>query len=140
MVLPADKGRVTVVMNTEEYYQKCEALLSDSKTYKKLKGDPTAKFKRQFVTALKDLKDRKVISWEFHKKLYPTTDQPPRFYGLPKVHKANMPLRPIVSGIGSISYNCSKHLAEVLTCLVGKTDAYVKNSKEFKVKLQLNDI
>ena len=55
----------------------------------------------------------------------------PKFYGLPKIHKANMPMRPIVSSIGSITYNCSKHLAELISPLIGKTDHHIKNSLEF---------
>ena len=37
MVLPADKVRVTVVLNKTEYDEKCQQLLGDQKTYKKLK-------------------------------------------------------------------------------------------------------
>ena len=32
---------------------------------------------------------------------------PPRLYGLPKIHKEDVPLRPIVSAIGSPTYNLS---------------------------------
>ena len=53
-VLPADKGRVTVVMKKEEYREKC-------KTYLKLKSGATAKYKKQIISALKDLKDCQVI-------------------------------------------------------------------------------
>ena len=91
---------------------------------RRLKGDPTRKFKGEIVSILKDFKERKVITPELHKKLYPTVDQPPRFYGLPKVHKINTPLRPIVNSIGTITYACAKYL-------VGKTEHHVKNSKEF---------
>ena len=83
------------------------------------------------VEALKDLKDRKVTDFVLHKKLYPTVDQPPRFYGLPKVHKPNMPLRPIVSSVGTITYGCARYLATVLTPLVGRTKHHVMNSAEF---------
>ena len=38
MILPADKGWVTVVMNKKEYEDKCQQLLGDEKTYKKLKA------------------------------------------------------------------------------------------------------
>ena len=34
-ILPADKGRIVVVLDTKEYKQKCESLLSDTVTYKK---------------------------------------------------------------------------------------------------------
>ena len=75
-------------------------------TYKKLKGDPTRKYKTELGNVLKELKDSKKITPVLHKKLYPTVDQPPRFYGLPKVHKKNTPLRPIVSFIGTITCMC----------------------------------
>ena len=64
--------------------------LGDEKTYKKLKRDPTRKF-GELVSILKDCKERRVITPDLHEKLCPTVDQSPRFYGLPKVHKANSP-------------------------------------------------
>ena len=53
------------------------------------------------------------------------------FYGLPKLHKPNIPLRPIVSSIGSPTYNLSKELARILSPLRGKTTSYIKNSSHF---------
>ena len=114
MILPANKGRVTVVLNKKEYHSKCQTPLADAKTYKKLKTDPTNKYKKEFAIALRDLKDRNVIDQALHAKLYPTCDQPPRFYGLPKIHKVNCPLRPIVSSIGAISYQVASYVAD--TC------------------------
>ena len=128
MILPADKDRTTVVMDKQEYLNKCNSMLQDTKTYK---HDPTAKYKRELAALLKDLKDREVISNTLRKRLYPTSDQPPRFYGVPKTHKINMQLRPIVSTIGSITYEVDKYLAEVLSPLVGQTEFHVKNSKDF---------
>ena len=54
----------------------------------------------------------------------------PRFYGLPKVHKVSVPLRPIVSFINSPTYNLSKFLSRILSSLL--VNCYsVRNSKEF---------
>ena len=54
----------------------------------------------------------------------------PRFYGLPKVHKVSVPLRPIVSFINSPTYNLSKFLSRILSRL--SVNRYsVRNSKEF---------
>ena len=50
---------------------------------------------------------------------------------LSKVHKADMPLRLIVSSIRTISYECARYLATVLSPLVGKTEHHVKNSNKF---------
>ena len=114
MVLPADKGRVTVVMK-EKYVEKCNLLLKDEKTYQKMKGDPTRKYKDRFVEVLQDLKDREVIDKFPYKKLYPTVDQPPRFYDLPKVHKCQHAIGPIGSSIGTILYKCAHYLAKILS-------------------------
>ena len=40
VVIPADKGQSTVVMDRSEHNQKIGALLSDTTTYLKLKKDP----------------------------------------------------------------------------------------------------
>ena len=67
---------------------------------------------------------------------YPTTESPPKFYGLPKIHKEGRPLRPIVSSCGSITYASSKRLAEIIGPLVGKTGHHILNSKEFVNKIK----
>ena len=52
-------------------------------------------------------------------------------YGLPKVHKVAVPLRPIVSSIGSVTYNASRFLADVLGAVVGKSPHHIKDTKQF---------
>ena len=42
MVLPANKGRVTVMIKKEDYLKKCNNLLRDEMTYLKVKRDPTS--------------------------------------------------------------------------------------------------
>ena len=131
-ILPADKGRIVVVLDTAEYKQKCENLLKDTATYKNLGSkDPTSKYKKELVNVLQELEKEGGINREEYRKLYPTTEAPPKFYGLPKVHKVNNPLRPIVSSIGTITYSCAKHLADILSPLVGKTKHHVANSQAF---------
>ena len=50
---------------------------------------------------------------------------------LPKIHKPNLPLRPIVSFVGSATYELSKFLKNILSPLVGNTVHTVENSAEF---------
>ena len=69
-------------------------------------------------------------------RIYPTSEAVPKFYGLPKVHKNNVPLRPIVPSIGSITYKTAKFLASILSPLVGKTEHFVKNSTQFVKKIK----
>jgi len=46
-ILPADKGRCTVVLNTSDYQDKIITLLKDNNTYESLKRDPTSGYKRK---------------------------------------------------------------------------------------------
>ncbi|XP_071501364.1 uncharacterized protein [Diadema antillarum] len=48
-----------------------------------------------------------------------------------KIHKPDIPLRPIVSTRGSPTYALAQHLASILQPLVGQTVHHVKNSKQF---------
>lgn len=55
----------------------------------------------------------------------------PKMYFTPKIHKPNLPLRPIVSFIGSPIYNLSKYVSNLLNFAFLKDEKYVKNSFEF---------
>ena len=56
---------------------------------------------------------------------------PPMFYGLPKIHKPDTPLRPIVSSCGSATYGVAKELAEILKPLVGKSPHHINSTQDF---------
>ena len=99
------------------------------------------KLKNKLITKLKKIKLDTRMDDITYRRMYPTGVVIPKFYGLPKVHKENTPLRPIVSSIGSVSYGISKELARIIKPLVGSTEHQVNNSKEFieeikKIKLE----
>ena len=56
-VLPADKGRATVIMDKQEYESKVKAMLDDEKMYVKLDKDPTPQYKKKLVSILSRLKN-----------------------------------------------------------------------------------
>ena len=93
-ILPADKGNATVVLNTSDYKQKISSLLQDP-AYRKLTKDPTDSIKRKTTALLK----KSSLTEEARQQLGPAGSRPPRLYGLPKIHKEGIPLRPIVSNI-----------------------------------------
>ncbi|XP_072039090.1 uncharacterized protein [Amphiura filiformis] len=136
MVLGADKGRATVVMDKTEYQQKMSTLLSDSKTYEKLDRDPTPKHKRELVSILQRLEKEEKIKKADKQFLYPTSENVPRIYGSPKIHKDGTPLRPIVDFTGSIGYNVAKSLADILSPIVGQSEHHVLNSKSLAEDLK----
>ena len=129
-ILPADKGNATVVMQTDDYHAKLKEMLK-SGTYGKIDRDPTSTRETRFTRYLKKLEKLEEISTPLYHRLRPTGSRPPLFYGLPKIHKEGVPMRPIVSCIGSPTYGISKFIASKISPLAGKSDSYVKNSKHF---------
>ena len=117
-------------MEKKEYIKKSEDLLNQS-TYKALTTDPTNKYKSKLINLLKTIKAEGGIDNNTYKRLYPTGAVPPKYYGLPKVHKQGIPLRPIISSRGSVSYETAKELAKILKPLIGKSPYHVHNNKDF---------
>ena len=65
------------------------------------------------------------------KKIIRNSSIIPRIYGAPKVHKPNIPLRPIVNTIGSPTYLLVEHVAKKLRPLSGNIHSYIKDSYSF---------
>ena len=61
----------------------------------------------------------------------PTACVPPKFYGLPKFHKLNTTLWPIVSSCGSVTYGVAKELTKILKPLVGKSPHHINSTHDF---------
>ena len=68
--------------------------------------------------------------------MYPTGPGIPKFYGLPRIHKAGVPVRPIVSSRGAVSYETAKELAKILKTLVGKSPYSVHNTRDFPEQMK----
>ena len=131
MILPSDKGKSVCVLTTEQYQSKVNDLISDQQTYEQLQKDPTTSYTRKVREALKTIENKGNLSRSQYLKLYPSDRSAPLFYGLPKVHKEGVPLRPIVSSIGSATYEISKFLVGILSPLVGNTEFSVEDSNDF---------
>jgi hypothetical protein len=126
-ILKADKGGATVLMNMDDYNKKMIEHLTKSGSYKKLDSNPIKKIIRQVKIAINNSN----LDERTKKRLTPNNEITPRIYGLPKIHKQDVPLRPIVNTIGSPTYELAKHVAKILSPLVGHTDSFIKVSNDF---------
>ena len=106
VILPAEKGRSTVILNREDYLEKYMDHIING-PYQLLKKDPTTKIKTKTLKQLKVLKDNEFIDNKLY-YLKPTDSPTPRFYGHPMIRKPGVPIRPIVSYSGSPLYNLNK--------------------------------
>ena len=100
--MTADKGVALVVIDKAECIKKVEDLLKE-KTYKKIIEDPTVKQKNKLINILRNIKTKGGLNEKTYRRLYPTGAGSPKFYGLPKIHKSGIPLRPIISSIGTVT-------------------------------------
>ena len=128
IILPADKGSATVVMDQSDYTAKMDNLLGDP-AYKKLKRNPTTKVEAQISAALKELEQKGCLTNNLF--FSPSFSSTPQIYGLPKIHKEGIPLRPIVSAIGSPTHRLARELVRILSPLEETTASHVKNSTVF---------
>ena len=87
--------------------------------------------KNKLISILKNVKAEGGMKDDLYRRLYPTGAGSPKFYGLPKIHKPGIPLRPIISSIGTVTYNTSKELARILKPLVGLSEHHIQNTFDF---------
>ena len=122
-----------VVMDSEDYDNKAQELLSQP-AYISIPKDPTNKVKVLLITKLRRIKKDTNMDEGTYKAMYPTGCVPPKFYGLPKIHKTGNPLRPIVSSRGLVTYGVAKVLSKVLKYLVGKSPHHIQSTGDFVFK------
>jgi hypothetical protein len=126
LVLPADKGNASVVVDRVAYEDKVTLLVGDANTYEKVSYNPTARVTTRLNRIVSEIpvKDQA-------KKLRQLNPTCPKIYGLPKIHKTDWPLRPIVSQIDSPTYKASRFLVDILQPLTGNTTSFVRDSTHF---------
>ena len=130
IILRADKGRATVALDKEDYIKKCNDHLT-SRPYTKLKKEPVSSIVSKVTKKLIELRDNMLIEQQEYFKLKPTGKQPPRFYGLPKIHKDGIPVRPIISHTGTPLHEISKYIANILKPYDKLKEQHTHSSKLF---------
>ncbi len=106
VAIPFDKGIGFCIMKQSTYRKKLDDILSLDQ-FSKVKQprsnskDPILKEEERINQELDSLKKSEKISEEMYWKLRSKGGQPPRLYGLAKVHKSSVPVRPVLSMPGS---------------------------------------
>jgi len=131
LVTKADKGQVTVVMDRSVYVDKMTQMLEDTETYKHVKINPLSKMNNKLNNLIKGWLDCKAIDEWTYKCLKCTNGNLPRCYDLSKIHKRDVPLRIVVSSVGSPLYDVAKFLHNILNISIKKPISHVKDSWSF---------
>ena len=120
-----DKGNGVVLMDKSNYQSRINLILEDTSKFQKLDSD-TNSLKlvfsledkiRTFLKKTFDSVDSRGKRGPVYDFLYPTGTNLGVLYGLPKVHKNNYPIRPILSACNTPNYNLAKYLVPNLSPL-----------------------
>ncbi|BHF73363.1 hypothetical protein SprV_0401644400 [Sparganum proliferum] len=123
VIMPAEKERSTVVLDRTDYLQKAKRLLEDRQSYAPCTTKPVKTRTREINVTLLALENSDVISPIYRRKVRAKDTALARFYGLLKVHKEGVPLRPIVSFKGAPTHGLAKWLFQRLKFLTANSDA-----------------
>ncbi|MGL4481483.1 MAG: reverse transcriptase domain-containing protein, partial [Lactococcus garvieae] len=116
MLTKPDKGSGIVLLNKNDYVDKMSYILNDGSKFTQATGDKdyTSKAETQLTECLKRLRKANFISDNIFERIRPSGTVIPRLYGLPKIHKPDVPLRPILDMCNSPYHATAKWLAEIL--------------------------
>lgn len=127
VIKQADKGGAVVVWRKDLYRAEAERQLSDTSSYQLLEKDQSSNHQtiiKSTVTGFikkKELPNNAV-------NLINTAPRTAEFYMLPKIHKPNIPGRPIISAHSCPTALISQYLDDVMRPMVESLPTYVKDS------------
>ena len=114
IITKPDKGNGVVIVNRLDYLHKMKLLISDETKFKPLSQYPTKSREDSLSTYLRKLKKDGIIDGTTFQKILPSGSSPGVLYGLPKLHKAGCPYRPIVSSVNTYNYSLASFLVSIL--------------------------
>ena len=137
IVRKADKSNTFVIMNLEDYKNKVSSVLNDERKFKRLNKDPTNDIKKALNVLITSI-NGKMGAIKISKIVGHFT--PGYLYCNPKIHKSvtDPPMRPIISQIGTVTYNIAKTLNTVITrympkrYMIQSTQEFIEISKEVR--------
>ena len=116
-----------------------ETILSDKTKFEHISNvDPSLTMVRledRINNFLKQLKTKELICESIYKLLYVSGFAPGILYGLAKIHKDNIPLRPILAAYKTAGYKIAKYLVPLIEPFASN-DFTLKNSYEFYCSIQ----
>lgn len=130
--LKADKGNSLVIMDKKDYESHMNQLIKES-DFMELNANPMSRM----ITNTKAVIARvALVLYLFVWQLSVSNPTIPKLYGLPKIHKTPLKMRPIVSNISAATYKLAKWLIKKFSEFDPPKGRYVKNAMDFVNKIK----
>ena len=134
IICKADKGGKVVVTDKTIYNNKMQDILRDTNAYTELRSNPLKSWQQSFNKQIKSLLKNHVDLERNFRSFMPSL---PMMYGLPKIHKENVPMRPIISTVNSVNYKLASWLSKHLTPFLNKiSGCHLINTIDFTDKIR----
>ncbi len=119
-------------MNRCDYLKEAYHQLNENNYYSKLNYNPMQDLIMNISTFTSHLVGKSIIDTSIFRFLTPSVNaRTPIFYMLPKIHKPNVPGRPIISGCNSPTANLSKYMDHYLKPIVRNIASYIQDTTHF---------
>lgn len=124
----ADKGNTTVAITKNDYIEKMTHILNDSNTYSIVNKNSIRKIETELNSILTRWTNKGFIEPHNKRFLYDSDALLPRAYGVPKIYKAEVPLRIIVSTVNSPLHRISCYLHKLINDNIPTSLFFIKDS------------
>ena len=135
IICNADKGGAVVIMDIKDYITEANRQLTDITFYKELPRDTTELHCKLVNDCIERFKKSGKLSEKLADGLKVTEPRTPLFYLLPKIHKEDIPGRPVVSSINCHTSKISEFVDHHLQPLVKLLPSYIQDTTDFINKI-----
>ncbi|KAJ8977068.1 hypothetical protein NQ317_017230 [Molorchus minor] len=132
LVIQSDKMNVTTIMKKQQYEDLSLEILQDSDYYTVLPRDPSSTIQNKSNSLISSLEKNNILTKDESKSYRQYNSTVNKFYGLPKVHKPTLTLRPIISGVSSPNRGVAQLVTNILTVSYNQdNNFFIKDSFQF---------
>jgi len=126
IVSKADKGNSVVILYLQDYHNKVQDFINKN-NFTVLNKDPTQSFQNQVKATIKSCQS--ILPKNSITKVTNVNPTAPNIRGLPKVHKIECLMRPIVNWKGAPAYKLAKYLNKLIQLHIPLPNAFnIKSS------------
>ena len=109
-----DKGNGLAILDSTDYDAKLHKIIQDKSKFVEVRQDTAIHPIIQKENSIAYYIRRYLKNIEGYTKLIPSGSKPGKLYGMAKVHKSDVPLRPVISMIGTPEYKLAKFLDDLI--------------------------